>query len=173
MKNFSRFSILAAVLMAFAGSAVAVDFPFNATVDIVTGFEVTETQGLNFGVLAQEDGDVVIAADDGVYSGDPIVFDDTNIAQGVFTVTAPRGADIQVECRAGIAVAGLAIADFTGSWDGGAEADAVVGTPLTYTTPGGSSTSELEIGATLTVTAATVSLGTAVEIPYILDVTFQ
>lgn len=173
MKNFSRFSILAAVLMAFAGSAVAVDFPFEATVDIVAGFEVAETQQLNFGVLAQEDGTVAVAAADGTFSGDNIVFDSANVAQGVFTVTAPRGADIQVACREGVAVPGLALTLFTGSWDGGAEAPAVVATPLTFTTPGGLSTSVLEIGASITVTALTVSLGTAIAIPFIMDVAFQ
>ena len=60
MKNFSRFSILAAVLLALAGSAGAVDLSTNAQVDIIEGITITQTQALNFGVLVLNNGTVPV-----------------------------------------------------------------------------------------------------------------
>lgn len=171
MKTFSRFSILAVLLVAFAGSAVAVEYNFNALVDIVEGITVTETTPLNFGVLVKNDGEVIVAADGAVTNDDALIIDDTNISQGIFTVDSAPGADLQIACVAGTPVDGLALTDFTASWDGGAEAPAVTGTPALHTIVLASVS--LEIGATLTVTKADVEVADNVQIPYTMEVVFQ
>ena len=172
MKNFSRFSILAVVLLGLAGSAAAVDLVTFAVVDIVEGITVTQTTPLNFGVLVKNDGVVVITAQDGSYTNaDNIVIDGSSIAQGVFVVDSAPGADIEVACSAGAMPPGLALSAFTASWDNGADAVAIVGTPATHTIVGASV--GLEIGATLTVTGNTVAVANAVQLPYTVAVTFQ
>ena len=92
MKNFSRFSILAAVVVFAAGNAGAVDLVTSATVDIVEGITVAQTQALNFGVLVLNNGTVIVSAEDGsTTDASFLISDATNIAQGVFelTVTQP------------------------------------------------------------------------------------
>lgn len=168
MKNFSRFSILAVVLVAFAGSAGAIDLATNALVDIVEGISVAQTQALNFGVLVLNNGTVVVAAADGTYTDAAfLVSDATNIAQGTFDVTSTVGSDLSVTCAAGTQPTGITLDAFTASWDGGVEAAVPVGSTMAATTE------EVEIGASITIDRTQASVGTAVNLPYTVSVTFQ
>jgi hypothetical protein len=171
MKNFSRFSILALVLVALASSAGAVDLVTNAQVDIIEGITIAQTQALNFGVLVLNNGSVVVAAEDGsTTDADNLISDATNIAQGVFDVTSTVGADITVTCTAGTQPAGITLDTFTADWAGAGAEGAV---PQTRTLA--IATEELEVGATITIdrTQAAATSGTPVNLPYTVSVTFQ
>ncbi|HOX26183.1 MAG TPA: DUF4402 domain-containing protein [Candidatus Krumholzibacteria bacterium] len=170
MKNFSRFSILAVVLFAFAGSAGAVDLVTNAQVDIITGITILQTQALNFGVLVLNNGSVTVAAADGsTTDADNLISNATDIAQGVFDVTSTLGADLTVNCTAGVQPTGVTLDAFTADWAAAGEA----AVPLTRTLA--ATTEQLEIGATITIdrTQAEPTEGTPVNLPYTVSVTFQ
>ncbi|MBD3219640.1 DUF4402 domain-containing protein [bacterium] len=170
--NPTRLSILAAVAVLVAAvPAGAVDLATTALVEIVEGVAITETQTLDFGVLALTDGSVVVAASDGgVTDADNMVVDATGISQGVFDVTGVVGADLVADCTAGALPAGIALSAFTADWaDLGAEA--AVPTNRTMA----ASTEVLEIGATITIDETTASLtgGTPADLPYTVTVVYQ
>ncbi len=171
MKNFSRFSILAVVLWALAGTAVALDVPTIAYVTIVEGVECVEDAAMNFGVLAKSDGSVTINPETGAISNpNSIIFDGAAINPGEFTVTSCDGIVVALEVAAsGVAVDGLTLGDFTASWDGGAVEDAVPATPSSHTMSG--TTADLIVGATLTVVGADVVIANDVELGYTLTLT--
>ena len=172
MKNFSRFSILAAVLMALAGSAGAVDLVTNAQVDIVEGIAIAQTQALNFGVLVLNNGNVVVSSQDGTATdADNLIFDATDIAQAVFDVTSVNGADITATCTAGTQPSGITLDTFMADWD---DAGAEGAVPQTHTV-GATGVAVLEVGATISIdrTQAAVTGGTPVSLPYTVSVTFQ
>lgn len=168
MKSFCRFSIMALAFLALTGSAFAVDLSTNALVNVVEGLSIVQGTALNFGDVVLNNGDVVIAAEDGTTTdADNLILDDTNISQGIFTVTGLTAFDIQVNCTVGAPVAGLTLSAFTADWaDAGAEA----AVPATRTMAADSE--QLEIGATLTVDRTTAALG-AQSLPYTVSVTFQ
>jgi hypothetical protein len=172
MKNFARISMLTVMLLALAGSASAITLPTNALVDIVEGIIIAEVTPLNFGVLVKNPGVVVIDALGVLDDTDAhLVITNTNISEGVFTVDSAIGAEIEVHCVAGASPpAGLALSLFTASWEGAAEAPAVLATPATHTMV--AAQDNLGIGATLTVTGAVV-VANAVDIPYDVVVVFQ
>jgi len=171
MKNFSRFSILAVVLLALAGSAGAVDLVTNAQVDIITGITIAQTQALNFGVLVLNNGTVIVSAEDGTTTdATNLISDDTDIAQGVFNVTSTIGADLTVTCTAGVQPAGVTLDAFTADWANAGSEGAV---PQLRTLA--ATTEVLEIGASITIdrTQAVPTEGTPVNLPYTVSVTFQ
>ena len=171
MKNFSRFSILALVLMALASSAGAVDLVTNAQVDIVEGITIAQTAALNFGVLVLNNGTVIVSAEDGTTTDtDNLISDATNIAQGVFDITSTVGADLTVTCAGGTQPAGITLDAFTADWAGAGAEGAV---PQTRTLA--ATTEELEVGASITIdrTTAVATSGTPVDLPYTVSVTFQ
>ena len=171
MKNFSRFSILAAVLMAIAGSAGAVELITNAQVDIIEGITIAQTGALNFGVLVLNNGTVVVSAEDGsTTDASNLISDGTNIAQGVFDVTSTSGSDISVTCTSGTQPAGIVLDAFTADWVG---ADTEAAVPVSRTLA--AATEEVEIGASITIdrTTAEATSGTPVNLPYTVSVTFQ
>ena len=151
--------------------ASAVDLVTNGVVDIIEGVTLVQTASLNFGVLVLNNGTVTISAADGSYvDGSSLVYDATNISQGIFTVDSNVGVDITVNCTAGAQPAGLLLGTFTADWaDAGAEA--AVPVPRTM-----AAISEvLEIGASLAVdrTVAVPTGGTPANLPYTVSVTFQ
>jgi hypothetical protein len=169
MKNFSRFSILAAVVVFAAGNAGAVDLVTSATVDIIDGITVAQTQALNFGVLVLNNGTVIVSAEDGsTTDASFLISDATNIAQGTFDVTSTVGSTLSVNCTAGSQPTGITLDAFTADW-AGADSEGVV--PQTRTLV--AATEELEIGASITIDRTQVSTGTAISLPYTVSVTFQ
>lgn len=171
MKNFARISMLTVMLLTLAGSAFALTLPTNALVDIVEGIIIAETTPMNFGVLVKNPGAVVIDALGVLDNSDNLVITNTNVSEGVFTVDSAIGAEIEVHCVAGASPpAGLVLSLFTASWEGGAEAPAVLATPATHTMI--AAQDDLGIGATLTVSGAVV-VAAAVNIPYDVVVVFQ
>ena len=168
MKNFSRFSILAAVLVVCAGSAGAIDLVTSASVDIIEGITVAQTQALNFGVLVLNNGTVIVAAADGATTDtDFLISDATNITQGTFDVTSTIGSDLSVTCVAGTPPTGITLDAFTASWAAGVEAAVPVSSTMV------AATEEVEIGASITIDRTTASTGAAVSLPYTVSVTFQ
>jgi hypothetical protein len=168
MRAFIVFLCLGLVV---ALPAAAVDLVTNGLVDIIDGLTVTQTTGLNFGVLVLNSGTVVVSAADGSYTdGSSLVYDNTNISQGIFSVDTNVGVDITVTCSAGTMPAGLVLGAFTADWaDAGAEAPV----PVPRTTA--AATEVLEIGASLAVdrTTAVPTGGTPADLPYTVSVTFQ
>lgn len=157
--------------LVFVLPAGAVDLATNGLVDIITGITITQTTTLNFGVLVLNNGTVTIAAADGSYvDGSSLVYDATNISQGVFNVDSNVGVDINVNCTVGVMPTGLLLGSFTADWaDAGAEAPVPV--PRTMA----AITEVLEIGASLAVdrTTASPTGGTPANLPYTVSVTFQ
>ncbi len=166
-----RFLATTSLALILALPAAAIDLPTNATVEIIEGITLTQTTGLDFGVLVLNNGTVTISAVDGAYTdADNLVADDTNISQGVFSVTSVAGVDVTVDCTAGAPPAGLLLDSFTADWaDVGADA------PVPHLRTMAADTEVLEIGASLTVdrTVATPTGGTPVQLPYTVAVTFQ
>ncbi len=157
--------------LAFAQPVGAIDLVTNGLVDIIDGLTVTQTSTLNFGVLVLNSGTVTISAVDGSYvDGSSLVYDNTNISQGVFNVDSNVGVDVTVTCSAGTMPAGVLLGSFTADWaDLGAEAPV----PVPRTTA--AITEVLEIGASLAVdrTVAVPTGGTPASLPYTVSVTFQ
>ena len=168
MRAFLVFLCLGLVV---ALPASAVDLVTNGVVDIIEGVTLGQTTSLNFGVLVLNNGTVTISAVDGSYvDGSSLVYDATNISQGVFTVDSNTGVDITVTCTAGAQPAGLLLGTFTADWaDAGAEAPVPV--PRTMA----ANSEVLEIGASLAVdrTVAVPTGGTPATLPYTVSVTFQ
>jgi hypothetical protein len=163
MKNFSRFSILAAVLLALAGTVHAAELITSAVVDVVDGVEITETTQMNFGVLANSAGAVVINPLDNTYTDAAfIVWNNTAITRGEFTVESVVGIEVTASVTPGVMPTGLDLATFTFRWDGTTPVSTANYTMETRTVP-------LYIGATLTLDA-TATLATAVDLPYTLEV---
>ena len=168
MRAFLVFLCLGLV---FALPASAVDLVTAGVVDIIEGVTLGQTTSLNFGVLVLNNGTVTISAADGSYvDGSSLVYDATNISQGIFTVDSNVGVDITVNCAAGVQPAGLLLGTFTADW---ANAGAEVPVPAPRTMAAISEV--LEIGASLAVdrTVAVPTGGTPATLPYTVSVTFQ
>ncbi|HOX24641.1 MAG TPA: hypothetical protein PLL30_02630 [Candidatus Krumholzibacteria bacterium] len=160
-----------ACVFAVALPASAVDLATNAVVDIVLGITITQTTSLNFGVLVLDNGVVTVSPVDGTYTdADNLIFDATDINQGVFDVATNPGVDITVICTAGALPPGLIMGSFTADWANGGAPGPV---PRPRTTA--AATEVLEIGASLAIdrTVATPTGGTPALLPYTVSVTFQ
>jgi len=168
MRRFLAFPLL---LLVVALPASAVDLATNGLVDIIEGITLTQTSGLNFGVVVLDNGSLTILAADGSYTdNDNLVYDNTNISQGIFTIDSTAGVDITVDCAAGTQPVGLILNAFTADW---ADAGAEGACPQDRTMAAASEV--LEIGATLSIdrTTAVVTGGTPADLPYTVSVTFQ
>lgn len=164
MKSFCRFSIMAVAFLALTGSAFAFDLSTDAQVEIVEGLSLVEATALNFGQLALNNGTVVVAAEDGATTDtDLLILDNTNITQGVFTLTGLTGWDVTVSAVTGAAVAGLTLDTFTFAWP-----DDDAGGTRTME----ADTEAVEVGASLTIDRTTASTGAAT-LPYTVTVVFQ
>jgi len=151
--------------------AAAVDLATNAVVDIVLGITITQTTSLNFGVLVLDNGVVTVSPIDGSYTdADNLIFDDTNINQGVFNVDTNVGVNLTVNCAAGSLPPGLIMGSFTADW-----ANLGVPGPVPRPRTTAATTEVLEIGASLAIdrTVATPTGGTPALLPYTVSVTFQ
>ena len=148
----------------------AVDLATEAMVTIVEGIELQQNSALDFGILARNDGTVTVSAVDGSYT-DPgaIVYDNTSITQGAFTVESVPGATVGLACAPGAMPAGLDLHTFTVQWAASGSEDPVPASHV-LTSP----VEAMTLGASLTVdaTAMPVPLG-AVQLPYTIAVTFQ
>lgn len=157
--------------LVFALPAGAIDLVTNGLVDIIDGITISQTTGLNFGVLVLNNGTVTISAVDGSYvDGSSLVFDNTNISQGVFNVDCNVGVDLSVTCTAGTMPTGVLLGSFTADWaDLGAEA------PVPVLRTMAAVTEVLEIGAGVAIdrTTAVPTGGTPAALPYTVSVTFQ
>ena len=139
--------------------ASAIDLLTNGVVDIISGITITQTSALNFGVVVLNNGTLTVAAADGSTT-DPahLVYDATNISQGIFQIECHAGVDLTATCTVGAIPAGLTLDAFTVDWaDLGADSEV------------------LEVGADLTVdrTVTATTNGTPADLPYTLVVTYQ
>jgi hypothetical protein len=162
MKRAIRVFALTIVSALFAGNASAVDLATTATVNIVEGITISETQGLNFGTLVLNNGDVVIAADGTVTDASLLTQDGTSQSQATFDVTSISGVDLDVTLTPGPAASGLTLSAM--SWAVGA----VSTSPFTS---GG--TDVLNVGGTLTVDRSAASVGAGQTVDYTVSVTFN
>jgi hypothetical protein len=164
MKNFSRFSILAAVLLALAGTVHAAELVTSAVVDVVDGVEITETAQMNFGVLANSTGAVVINAQTNGYTdAASLVFNDVALTRGEFTITSIDGITVTAAVTWGAMPPGLALSAPTYYWNGTTPVATAAYTMEASTVP-------LWVGATLTLDGS-ATLATGVSLPYTLAVT--
>jgi hypothetical protein len=144
-----------------------VDLATNAVVDIVEGITITENIPMNFGVLVQNSGDVVLASTGATTDATNLIIDATNVAAGDFSVDSTAGSLMTVNCTAGTMPTGLTLASFTVTAP--AVADAAV--PQNFTM--GAGTEGIQVGATLSVDGGTVAVASGVNLPYTVSVTFQ
>lgn len=155
MKNFRNLAILALVVFTATG-AQAFDLATTAAVEVVEGVVVVQTTGMDFGQVADHDGDLVLATDPAtpLTDADNISFDDTGYTPGIFTVTSIIGASLNATFTDDDATDGLALGTFTISLDGGSsdEADNTAITQLAVT-------DTWNVGCTLTVDAGTALVG--------------
>jgi len=159
-----------ALTVALAAPTLAIDLVTNGHVEIVDGITVSQTTGLNFGVLSLNSGAVTVAAADGAIT-DPnnLMADNTNVSQGVFSVTGIAGSDLTAAIAAGAMPVGITLSTFTIDWaDAGAEGPAPRDRTLA------ADIEIVEVGATITVDRATASVtGSPAALPYTLSVTYQ
>ena len=150
--------------------AGAVDLDSFAMVDIVEGITITEITALNFGDVALNDGTITITTAGTVSDPEYLSFDATNASQGVFTLSVIAGAAYDISFVENLPVVGLTLDNFQINIDGGAN---VVGANsfLGVTLPAQLST--MNLGADLTVNAATASLGDNQAIGYRVTVNFN
>ncbi len=155
-------------LLAFPAGAV--DLDTSALLDIVEGITVTEITALNFGDVALNTGTLTVATSGGLTDPDFLSFNATNVSQGVFTIDAISGSGYDITLIENAPVAGLILDNFQINIDGAADeagANTFVGVVLV------NSSSTLNIGADLTVDAATAILGDNQTIGYRISVNFN
>ena len=157
MKRFNFLAIAALVVLTASG-AQAFDLVTSAAVEIVEGVSVVEVTGMDFGQVADHDGDLVLDTDPAVAMTDAdfISFDDTGYTPAIFTVTSIPGASLNATFTDSGDEAGLALGTFTVSLDGGSSDEANL---LAITQIATDDT--WNVGCTLTVTAATALVGAA------------
>ena len=157
MKRFSCLAILALVAMAATG-AQAFDLVTTAAVEIVEGVTASETTGMDFGQVADHDGALVLSTDPTAAMTDAshISFDPTGYTPAILDVTSIIGASLNASFTDAGDVAGLALGTWTVSLDGGSTDEGDI-TDITQIT----SADTWNVGATLTVTAATAVVGAA------------
>jgi len=170
MKTFARFSVLVVAVFCMAGSAFAVDLGSTAVVDIVEGIVLAETQQMDFGSLSKNDGTVVVAADGSYTDANSLMFDDSSVAAGEFTITSVAGAAVTLTVTAGAMPAGLDLNTFTADIAAGTTTGAV-GAGLAHTMA--ADTDVLALGASIDVTGATATVGDDTALPYTVGVVFQ
>ena len=155
-------------LLAFP--AAAADLDTLALVDIVEGITITETVALNFGDVALNNGTISIGTAGTITDPNFLSFDATSASQGVFTVSAIAGSAYDIDLIENVPVVGLTLSNFRINIDGGADeagVDNFVGVNLA------NQNSILNIGADLTIDAATASLGDNQTIGYRISVNFN
>ena len=171
MKNFSRFSILAVALVTLVGSASAVDFNAQAQVEIVEGIDITETAQLNFGILANRDGSVVVDTDGAYTDANSMMYDNSSVTPANFSVQSSEGANITASASdPGGGPTGLTISAWTFQWD---NTTAGAGHNIAV----GATTAILEVGATMAFDSAAAGAnvvgGGVQNVPWDLSVVFQ
>jgi Domain of unknown function (DUF4402) len=157
MKNLRVLSVMALVLIV-AGSASAFDLVTTAAVEIVEGITIAQTTQMDFGQVADHDGALVLATNPASPMTDTsfISFDDTGYTPGIFTCTSIPGASIAATFTNAGDVAGLTLSAFTVSLDAGGSDEGNLATITQIATA-----DTWNVGATLTVAAATAVVGAA------------
>jgi len=157
MKNLKTLTVLALVALT-ATSAMAFDLPSTAAVEVVEGITITQTTGMDFGQVADFDGDLVLATDPSAAMTDlsHISFDPTGYSPAVFSVTSMIGATLNATITDTDGTDGLALGTFTVSLDGGTNDEANLATITQI-----AGTDAWNVGCTLTVDAATAVIGAA------------
>jgi len=143
MKRATRVFALLISLTTFSGVASAVSLTTNAVVTIVEGITIAETQQMNFGTLALNDGNVVLATDGTTTDTNALIFDNTGIVPATFDVDAPENASLDVTITPAAQTDGLVLTDPNVAWNGGASG----ASPQTFTA--GAVVDVLTVGATL------------------------
>jgi len=153
-----NFITAVAIVLCGAQSASAVDLNTTAAIEIVEGIVIAQTTGMNFGQVADHDGALVLSTNPATAMTDAslISFDPAAKTPGIFSVTSIIGASLNASFTDIADVAGLALSAFTVSLDGGTSNEANL---LAITQIAGTDT--WNVGATMTVTAATAVVGVA------------
>jgi len=157
MKHLKTLTIVALVVCC-ATSVQAFDLVTTAAVEIVEGISIAQTTGMDFGQVADHDGALVLATNPASPMTDAsfISFDPTGYTPGIFTVNSIIGASVNASFVDAADVPGLALSAWTVSLDGGSSDEGDL-TAITQV----AAADTWNIGATLTVTAATASIGAA------------
>ena len=170
---FRRTTTTLAALMTFgllAFPAGATDLDTIAIVNIVEGITITEQTALNFGDIALNTGTVTVTTAGTVTDPSFLSFDATNVSQGVFSIGAIAGSSYDIDLIENTPVIGLTLDNFQVNIDGAANeagANSFLGVTLS------NALSTLNVGADLTVDAATASLGANQNIGYRVSVNFN
>ncbi len=161
MKRFVSFSAVLGLIIALNGVAHATDFDRVGRVDIITALTIAETAFLDFGTVAANDGfitldtgGVITVDDDGIAAGG-------SVASGDYTISGEDGLTVQVVLTAQGMPAGLGLSNFV-----------TLPADLSNATLTGG-TLQFNIGADLTVTAASVATGTDQALNFRIAVTYK
>lgn len=155
-------------LLAFP--AAATDLDSFALVDIVEGITIIETTALNFGDVALNTGTITVTTAGTITDPDFLSFDATNVSQGVFTLSVIAGNAYDIDLVENLPVPGLTLDNFRINIDGGAN---VAGSDNFTAVTLSNQLSTMNVGADLTVDAASASLGDNQSIGYRISVNFN
>ena len=155
MRHLKCFSVLA-MLVFCATSVHAFDLAATAAVEIVEGISIAQTTQMDFGQVADHDGNLVLGTDPATAMTDAsfISFDSTGYTPGIFTLTTIAGASVNCSIVNDADVAGLTLSAWTISLDAGVSDEGDI-TDITALTD----TDTWNIGATLAVASAAATIG--------------
>jgi len=156
-----------------SGAAMAENFEFNATIDIVETLKVKEARQMDFGVIERPASDVKvhITKNSVVGNGNTATHLDTStIASGLYKISGSALKSISIAAKDAGNVAGMSFASLDGSYNGGIEKD-ILTSPLTGQAAPTLTGKDLVLGGVLNV-SPTVQEGTY-EPAFVLDVNYE
>ena len=162
MKHLIRFSVALGLIMVLSGVAHATGFDQIGRVDVITALSISQTSILDFGTVSANDGFLTLDTSDTITAdANGISVPGGSIASGDYTISGESGSTVQVVLSAGSMPAGLALTNFT-TFPADLSAATLTGGNLQF-----------NIGADLTMTAASVATGTNQALNFTIAVTYQ
>ena len=125
MKSLNALTILTFVAITTT-SAMAFDLPTTAAVEVVEGITITQTTGMDFGQVADFNGNLSMDPNPNVAMTDPnhISFDPTGYTPAIFLVTSIIGTTLSATINDTDATDGLTLSNFTISLNAGISEEA-------------------------------------------------
>jgi hypothetical protein len=118
MRSLTTFTVISILAMGFAGSALALDDPHDAKVDVFVALTVAETVEMDFGAVIDADGTVTLDLLDTIAADPNNIHQGGTVASGVFTFTGSATQAVDIDLTAANAN-GLLLSNFTTDLGGG------------------------------------------------------
>lgn len=133
----------------------------NASVTVIgSPMILNETQQMNFGRIIKPsiNSKVTITPDGaiGVDSGNAVLLNGSSVLAGLFSLAAEKNVSINIQATPGTSAPGLVLSNFRTKFNNGAAV--VIDSPVGFTTSA-TGTNSLQIGASLNLTASSVTAG--------------